>query len=246
MPNSTYRAIVLRSVRYGEHDRMLTLFTYEKGKISASAKGAQSAKSRFLALSQPFTVSELVLSESKSRYLSSGELLNGFFGIGRDIMKVSAATYICQLTEQLMLDEEPDESVFRLLYFSLGLIEKSDETRSAMLAMAFALKLMGLSGMAPALDGCTECGEEKDFYRFDYREGGLLCDMCAKDTDMPVLRRSEAALLKDLLYMNMNELNGIPLPDAATVKYLFRTVNNYIIYMSGQSAKSFEMFSSLL
>lgn len=246
MPNSTYRAIVLRSVRYGEHDRMLTLFTYEKGKISASAKGAQSAKSRFLAISQPFAVSEMVLSESKSRYLSSGELLNGFFGIGRDIMKVSAATYICQLTEILMEEEAPDESVFRLLYFSLGLIEKSDEAHAVMLSIAFALKLMGLSGMAPSLDCCTECGAVTEFYRFDYKEGGLVCDLCAKDTTTPVLRHSEADLLKDLLYMNMQDLTGLPLPDAATQKHLFKTVNNYIIYMSGQSAKSFEMFYTLL
>ena len=107
MSPETVRGIVLRSVKYSEHDRMLTVFTLEKGKISVCAKGARSVKSKLLSVSQPFALSEIVPGGSRGSYISSAVLLNGFFGLQSDILKVSSATYMCQLIESLTEEDAP-------------------------------------------------------------------------------------------------------------------------------------------
>ena len=246
MSPETVRGIVLRSVKYSEHDRMLTVFTLEKGKISVCAKGARSVKSRLLSVSQPFALSEIVLGGSRGSYISSAVLLNGFFGLQSDILKVSCATYMCQLIESLTEEDAPDGKLFRLLYWSLAELEKSGEHLSPLMACAFALKLMGISGMAPHLDGCIRCGERKDYYRFDYSEGGLVCTDCAEAPDMPALKRSEAERLRDLLYEDITALGSLDVPDAAVMKHLLRTVNDYVVYMSGRSIRSIDMLYSLM
>ena len=246
MPQEKLRAIVLRSTKYSEHDRMLTLFSLEKGKLSACAKGAQSAKSRLLAASQPFTVSEFVLTGKRAGYVGSAELIMRFPGIEKDILPLSAASYACQLTELLTEEDAPEEAIFRLVYYTLRELDKSAPESSPLIAAAFALKLMGLSGMAPRLDGCISCGKEKSHYRFDYSEGGLVCTECTDRADLPALSASEASRMRDLLYMNITELGKMPLPAASETRHLVKTVNDYVIYMSGRSARSFDMLLSLL
>ena len=225
---------------------MLTVFSLEKGRMSLCAKGARSVKSQLLGVSQPFALSEIVTGGSRGNYISSAQLLNGFFGLQSDILRVSAATYMCQLIETVTEEDAPDENLFRLLCWSLAVLEKSEAHLSPLMACAFALKLMGVSGMAPRLEGCIRCGEEKDYYRFDYAEGGLVCTDCEGGTDMPALKASEAGRLRDMLYTDIKKLGELPVPDAALMKHLLRTVNDYVIYMSGRSIRSFDMLFSLL
>ncbi|MBO4360472.1 MAG: DNA repair protein RecO [Eubacteriaceae bacterium] len=246
MSRDKIRGIVLRSVKYAEHDRMLTVFSLEKGKLSVCAKGARSAKSQLLAVSQPFALSEIVLGGSRGSYISSARLMNGFFGLQSDILKVSAAAYMCQLIEVMTEDESADENLFRLLYWSLATLENASEHLSPLMACCFALKLMGISGMAPRLECCMRCGEHREYYRFDYSEGGLVCTDCAGPSDMPALKASEAMRLLDMLYWDIKSLPDMDIPDAELMKHLLRTVNDYVIYMSGRSIRSFDMLFSLL
>lgn len=245
MSENTYKGIVLRTVKYGEHDKMLTVFTLEKGKLSAVAKGAQNTKSKFLASAQPFALSEFVLSERSIPYVSSSELIKGFFGLQKDISVLSAASYILQLTDILFEEEAEEPVAFRLLYFTLAKLENATVDYALLIATAFALKLMGVSGFAPVLECCLECMEEFDKYYFDYGEGGLICSECNQNPSLPMITINESEYLKDLLYTDITKLDSLQKPDKSTQKYLFKVINNYVVYTIGKNIKSFEMLYSL-
>ncbi len=245
MSDNTYKGIVLRAVKYGEHDKMLTIFTLEKGKISAVAKGAQNTKSKFLASAQPFALSEFVLSERKVPYVSSAELIKGFFDLKKDISILSAASYILQLTDVIFEEEAEDDMAFRLIYFTLCKLESSPIEYSLVIASAFALKLMGISGFAPILECCIECMNECSEYFFHYGEGGLICSNCINDKSMPIVTLGEAEYLKDLLYTDITKLDSLPVIDKSNQKYLFKIINNYVVYTIGKNIKSFDMLYSL-
>ncbi len=245
MPNKTCTAIVLRASKYSEHDKMLTLFSLQDGKISVAAKGAQSTSCKYLASTQFFCVSEFVLNEGKNAYVASAEVINGFFSLNKKLACVCAASYAAELTDKLYEEGVADENAFRLLYFTLCILEKAEEKLAVRIATAFALKLLGINGLYPMLDCCIECGETKNEYRLDYKNGGIVCCDCAVGNDIPPISASESNYLRDLLYIDVTKLDSLPDAENIDQKYLFKLVNNYIIYNTEKNVKSFDMLYSL-
>ena len=246
MANKTYKAIVLRAVKYGEQDKMLTLFTLEGGKMSAVAKGAQSARSKFLGSSQSYCFGEYVLSESlKMPYLSSAEVINGFKGIGRDIRLLCAAAYICEIITVAFEEASEDRSAFMLLYHSLKLLEGCPGEKSLVLSTAFALKMLGINGSYPALDRCVNCGKVGEDYFFSPKEGGIVCADCVSAEGLAIFTASQGLYLFDLLFCGMDKILSLNAPSGQEQKYLFKQINNYLVYTLGKNIKSFEMLYQL-
>ncbi len=244
MPSTTCRAIVLRTSKYGEHDKMLTIFSLEYGKLSVAAKGAQSTHCKYLASTQLFCTSEFVLNEGKLTYATAAEVINGFFGLNKKLSCVCAASYITELTDKFYEDGIPDEGAFRLLYFTLALLEKTQEDKAITIATAFALKLLGINGLYPYLDCCMTCGKNFKEYRFDY-SGGIVCEGCLRASDLPAVTASDISYLRDLLYVDVNKIDSLSYTDQQRQKYLFRLINNYIIYNTEKNVKSFDMLYSI-
>lgn len=246
MSNTKYTAIVIKSVKYAEHDKMLTLFTLENGKMSAIAKGASSTKSKYLLSSQLFCCSQFILNEGlKIPYVVSADIVRSYTHLGDDIYKLSAASYMAELLNIAFEADSCEKRAFGLLFYTLELLEKNPPEFAFTAASAFGLKLMGIYGTSPVLDRCAVCSEHYDDYRFDYDLGGCVCIGCAENPTGEKISAYEAYYMRDLMYTEIAKLPSLQGPNVSVQKFLLKLINNYIVYTLSKNIKSFELLYSL-
>ncbi|HWT95911.1 MAG TPA: DNA repair protein RecO [Solirubrobacteraceae bacterium] len=174
-------AVVLRTMRYGEADRILHLFTPDRGRVSAIAKGVRRAKSRFGGRLEPFFRLNLVLYQGRSDLLTvtSAETVAPYPRLREDGRAIDTASKACDAVSRLFETSDPNPAVFHLLVNELALID-SDTARHATQAnqLAFRLKLLLAAGLAPQLGGCALCGDREHLSGFSGAAGGTVCGAC--------------------------------------------------------------------
>jgi DNA repair protein RecO (recombination protein O) len=177
------KGIVLRSIRYGEADRILDLYTRDAGLVSAIAKGIRRTKSRFGARLEPFSCVDFVAYHGRTLdTVTQAEVLRSFRGVREDLARFEAAAGMVGSVRALSGGDEADRRVFNVLFNGLVALEARDSGFEAAEA-AFALKLSILAGYAPQLDACLGCevglGEAAEpHYYFAPNLGGVLCADC--------------------------------------------------------------------
>jgi DNA repair protein RecO (recombination protein O) len=173
-------AIVLRSMRYGEADRILHLYTPHRGRVSAIAKGVRRAKSRFGGRLEPFFRLQLVLYEGRSEILTvtSAETLAGHRRLREHGPALDAAARACDAVGRLFGDGEPHAGVYHLLANELALLDAAPARAGRANALAFRLKLLLAAGFAPQLSACAQCGEREHLAGFSGAAGGMVCTAC--------------------------------------------------------------------
>jgi DNA repair protein RecO (recombination protein O) len=172
--------IVLRSLRYGEADRILHLYTPDRGRISAIAKGVRRAKSRFGGRLEPFFRLRLVLYEGRSDLLTvtSAETVDGHPRLREDARALDGAARACDAVARLFHDGEPHEGVYHLLANQLALLDADPAHGTRASALAFRVKLLLAAGFAPQLSACAACGERDHLVGFSGAAGGVVCAGC--------------------------------------------------------------------
>ena len=181
MPGSLKtEAIVLRGIRYGEADRVLHLYTPQRGRVSAIAKGVRRAKSRFGGRLEPFFRLNLVLYEGKSDLLTvtSAETIAGHPRLREHEAAIDGAARACDAVSRLFGDGEPHQGVYHLLANQLGLLDSAPARATRANALAFRLKLLLAAGFAPHLASCASCGEPEHLVGFSGAAGGVVCAAC--------------------------------------------------------------------
>src|SRR4051795_5338892 len=182
MPGSLKtEAIVLRSIRYGEADRILHLYTPHRGRLSAIAKGVRKARSRFGGRLEPFFRLNLVLYEGRGDLLTvtGASTLAGYGRLRSSGPALGAAGRACDAVLRLLDSGEPNEAAYNLLCNYLGLRNADAEGASAPgAALAFRLKLALAAGFSPELGGCATCGEAEHLAAFSGAAGGVVCASC--------------------------------------------------------------------
>ncbi len=185
MPGSLKtEALVLRSMRFGEADRILHLYTPHRGRIGAIAKGVRRTKSRFGGRLEPFFRLQLVLYEGRSELLTvtSAETVNGYRKLREDGAALDSAARACDAVTRLFDTPEPHPGVFALLCNELALLDAGgDADRSHAThanQLAFRLKLLLAAGLAPQLAACASCGEADHLAAFSGAAGGVVCSAC--------------------------------------------------------------------
>ena len=176
------KGIVLRSIRYGEADRILDLYTLDAGLVSAIAKGVRRTKSRFGARLEPLSCVDFVAYQGRTLdTLTQAELLRSFRGVREDLARFDTAARMVGSVRALSGGDEADRRVFNLLYNGLDALENHDSGLEAVEA-AFGLKLSILAGYAPQLDACSNCAtdpeEAPEPLYFAPDLGGFLCSEC--------------------------------------------------------------------
>jgi DNA repair protein RecO (recombination protein O) len=174
-------AIVLRTMRYGEADRILHVYTPHRGRLSAIAKGVRRSRSRFGGRLEPFFRLDLVLYEGRSDLLTvtSAETLDPYVRLRSDGRALDAASRSADAVGRLFEAGDPNPAVYHLLANELGLIA-SDPAAHATQAnqLAFRLKLLLAAGLAPQLGGCAVCGDREHLSAFSGAAGGTVCGAC--------------------------------------------------------------------
>jgi DNA repair protein RecO (recombination protein O) len=173
-------AIVLRSIRYGEADRILHLYTPHRGRIGAIAKGARRAKSRFGGRLEPFFRLNLVLHEGRSDLLtvSAAETVQGHARLRDDAGALNAAARACEAVARIFDDGDPHAGVYHLLANELSLLDRDPALGTSSNVLAFRLKLLVAAGFSPQLAACVQCGSPDHISGFSGAAGGVVCSAC--------------------------------------------------------------------
>jgi len=181
MPGSLKtEAIVLRSIRYGEADRVLHLYTPTRGRLGAIAKGVRRARSRFGARLEPFLHVHLVLHESRGELhtVTGADTVAGHAGLREHAATLDAAARACDAVARLFETTEPHPEVFHLLANELELLNGGPEHATPANGLAFRLKLLLAAGILPQLSTCAGCGETEHLSGFSAAAGGVVCGSC--------------------------------------------------------------------
>jgi DNA repair protein RecO (recombination protein O) len=178
-------AVVLRSMRYGEADRILHLYTPSRGRVSAIAKGVRRARSRFGGRLEPFFRLDIELHEGRGELLTvtGAQTIDGHARLRGDARALDAAARACDAVGRLFETSEPHPGVFNLLCRQLALLDEgagaSERAASGRAhALAFRLKLLLAAGLAPQLGACANCGELEHLVGFSGAAGGVVCSAC--------------------------------------------------------------------
>ena len=181
MPGSLKtQGIVLRSLRYGEADRILHLYTPDRGRVSAIAKGVRRARSRFGGRLEPFFRLDLVLYEGRSEMLTvtSAETVAAHPRLREDARSLDGAARACEAVARVFDDGDPHAGVYHLLANELALLDREPACAGTANVLAFRLKLLLAAGFAPQLAACASCGERDHLVGFSGAAGGVVCGAC--------------------------------------------------------------------
>jgi len=175
-------AVVLRSIRYGEADRILHLYSKTLGRIGAIAKGARKPKSRFGGRLEPFFRLDLVLHEGRGELLTVTGVttLDGYPRLRSFGPSLNAAARACDAVLRLLDSTEPNPPAYNLLCRYLAMLDDPVAERATELeaALSFRLKLALAAGFAPELAACAHCGEAEHLSGFSGAAGGVVCVSC--------------------------------------------------------------------
>jgi len=159
MPLVETEAIVLRTYRLGEADKIVSLFTRQMGRARAVASGAQRTKSRYGGTLESLSYVRLWLYERENRdlaRLNSVEIIESFFDMQRDYASHLAAQYVVEVSERLLPEREVNERIFRLLLVVLRSLKRFREIDRPL--VYFNYWMLRLGGFLPDLTACGGCG----------------------------------------------------------------------------------------
>jgi DNA repair protein RecO (recombination protein O) len=188
MPGSfKTQAVVLRSIRFGEADRVLHLYSLTRGRIGAIAKGARRPRSRFGGRLEPFFRLDLVLHEGRGELMTvtAAATVEGHPNLRASGPALGAAARACDAV--LLLDAaQPNPGAYNLLCRYLALLDGEpggeegpvEPAADLATALAFRLKLALAAGFAPELAACARCGEADGLVAFSGAAGGVVCGAC--------------------------------------------------------------------
>lgn len=205
MPTYRDEAVVLRTHKLGEADRIVTLLSRQRGKVRAVAKGVRRVSSRFGGRLEPFSHVDLLLAEGRSLDIVTqaqtlhpfGDLLVG------DYERFTAGEVILETADRLVAEEgQPAAAQYRLLVGALAALGRavpgSDAPGGGLILDSYLLRALAIAGYAPVLDGCARCGDRAQRMFFSPAAGGVVCASCRPPGSVPVdetLTRHLGALL---------------------------------------------------
>ncbi|GAB77556.1 DNA repair protein RecO [Austwickia chelonae] len=179
MPLYRDAAIVLRTHKLGEADRIVTLLARERGQIRVVAKGVRKTKSRFGARLEPGMVVDVQCHEGRSLDTVTQVEMVASYGevISRDYAAWTAAAAMLETAQRITDDHEPSPQQFRLLAGALASLA-GREHEPGLILDAYLLRAVAVAGWAPSFRDCARCGAHGPHRAFHLASGGCLCPSC--------------------------------------------------------------------
>ena len=174
--------LVVREVKTGEADKLMTLLTKQRGKISVSGKGVSSLKNQYAGASQLFAYGTYLLRKRGNYWTIRDAAVNEcFMNLRYDIEKLSLANYICDVATDIAVEDEDESVLLQLTLNTLHAIANRDRLPLAQIKGAFEFRLAVQEGFMPMLSGCGRCGAPiEGECKLDVMNGCLLCRSCAE------------------------------------------------------------------
>ncbi len=224
--------IVLGGVNYGENDRIINVFTVEKGTVSAMLKGVKKKNAKLKFAQEPFCFAEFIFAEKSGRRTVMGAtLIDTFYPIREDIVKLFCASTVLEFIKRFVKESIISSELFLLTIDTLKKMSYSNIVTRSILT-EFLLKALKYTGYGLNLHGCFKCGcLPEDIIFFDCFSGGFLCGECAD---------SSARQINLSTFENLRRVEaGETLTDAEAVKTL-RLLEFYLINKTEEDLNSFK------
>lgn len=213
--HATTQAIVLRTVSYGESDRVVTLFGRTTGRVSALARGARKSQKRFaggLALCSVGEVSVRERAGAELLTLESFDVTTSHASFGSDVARMAHAAYVAELVTKLCAPRQVELAIYDWLATFLDLLDEGGA--SAERLRVFELGLLARLGFGPVVHACAACGGEGSGgpldFRWDPDRGGAVCASCGR-VGRPI-RREVLATLARLAETRLAAATAVPVP----------------------------------
>lgn len=250
MPSTPYivtRGIVLRETETKEADKILTLLTAERGKLSVIARGVRRKSCKFAACAQSLAYSEWTLYQKGNWYYANeGSTLELWNGLRSDLDAMSLGFYMAELTESVTTEETPAAELLRHLLnglYALSTLHKPP----TLVKPTFEVKLLCLAGYEPLADSCAYCGcPDPEQPLLDVVQGVLRCRKCGvKESalSMPLCRDSLAAL-RHIVYGDPKRLYAFKLGDEA-LRRLSGAAEAFVAAQLERSFRTLDFYKNL-
>lgn len=211
------RGVVLRTIKLGEADRIVTLVTEGRGKVRAVAKGVRKTKSRFGSRLEPLSHVTLLLYEGRELDTVTGvETIDHFRDVRTDLDRLTRAIALLEAVDGTVQEGERDPRLYQML---VGALRTLAAREAPLIVPAFYWKLLAQQGVGPVVDRCATCGDaDSELVAFDLNEGGALCRSCRRGTP---LGPDALALLRRILGGDLlGVLDEPPSPAGFEVEHL--------------------------
>jgi DNA repair protein RecO (recombination protein O) len=238
-------AVVLRTMRLGEADRIVTFIGRSNGKIRGVAKGVRRTKSRFGGRLEPFTHVSLVMWRGRSDLdtVTQVEVLEPFRSIRENLDRFALGEVMLEACDRVVQEREHSGRVLNLLLDSLHSLSSQS---SPLVLASFLLRLSGVAGFAPSMNRCADCGAPASW--FSPGQGGAVCPNC-RSLDAEEVGSSVLELMSDLVGAGMDRRVGevpngsglvfpAPKPSASDVNIAVRLARFYTEYHLERRLKS--------
>lgn len=206
------KGIILKVTEHGESDQIVWMYTEHRGKQSFKARAARKSKRRFAGLLQTFSHHTLAFKPQSQGWpiLLRVEPIALHPGFREHLEGFAAASYCAELFLRLTQEGDPNPALYTLLQSFLGYAEGSDITPKVL--CRFHLRLLHDLGLQPNWEYCMECGSSIDraaSSRFEFEQGGLLCNRCFHHIQTPLLNAPLSPQLRSL-FVHLQERTALP------------------------------------
>jgi len=251
------RAIIIKTYKLGEADKIIKMYSQEGHLISAVAKGSRKIRSRFGGRLELFNMVDLELSRGRNLdVINQAEIYHSFLKIPRDFNKFVFAEIISNIILKTQASGDGTSLLFKLLYVCLNEINNAaeeDDVALKKIMCFFDVRFLQIMGFSPMMDQCSRCNESlgglyglgKTSICFSIKYGGILCNECSGLTgSKTVLNPSSYRLISDLLKLKMEDFRDIEV-NPGDLKRVYKLIENYIVFHTGCTVDSFKYLKKI-
>lgn len=239
------KGLILKQSDFGEANRILTIFTREYGIIKAVCYGAKSIRNKNSASTQVMTYADLVLANTNKDLMSiqNAEIIESFFGVKEDIVKLSLCVYFADLVYSLINTNSRDDDMLSLILncvYALSYKENDTEKVRAV----FELRAMSLGGYMPNIQSCVKCNSTESITHFSSSNGGIVCEGCKGKSDIPI----DANVYHTLSYIlssDVKKMLSFNITDDV-MKRVSNIAQSYVGVFSDKQFKSLSYYKQML
>ncbi len=199
--------IVISEKPYGETSKIIQVFTKEHGIIGMMVKGCRNLKSPLRSVTDKLSYGHFTIYYKKDKLsiLSEVSILNPFHEIKKDIEKISYASFLVELSEQVVKQTSQVSSVYGLLIE--GLFKINEKFDALVIMNMIELKYLDYLGVLPVLDACSVCGRKTDIVTLSSDKGGYLCKSCW--TNEPIISKKAIQLVRMYYYVDIHKIEKL-------------------------------------
>lgn len=233
--------IILNARNYGETSKIVNVLTKEHGIIGLMAKGAKNLKSELRSVTDKLTYGFFYIyyRENKLSNLTSVNIIDSFRNIKTDITKISYASFLLELSEQVY-KQNNDDTVYDLLLASLKKIEEGYDP--LVLTNILELKYLYFLGVMPIIDACSICGNKTSIVTLSSAKGGYICKNCFKNET--IVSSNTIKLIRMFYYVDISKITKLDIKEQ-NKREINQFLDSYYDQYTGLYLKSKEFLKNI-